>query len=991
MKEEFKPSEHQQNIYDFIENGTQNGVVSAVAGSGKTTTLVHAIDKIPLNKSILFMAFNKSIAIELSNRITPQPNITIKTVHAFGMNLIVNQLPFKEQQTSKYKSLLRTILANKPLNEYNLNTTQYEWVNELRIDEEKRTQIENIIEYVNIIGDLTDLGRMNLINITDPIKGVEEICNIAKHHGITTCNQECTSAWYLIKLGSSITSIIDFTDMVYLPLIHNLEIPKYDFVFIDECFPFNTFISTENGRIKIGQLEKNYNNGLELPMVTSFNEITKQFENKKIKKVWCNGIKDVYEVILGGKRKIKSTKNHKFLTYKGWVKMEDLKIGDAILSNYTEQPYHTIYEGDKLEIILGTSIGDGSIFNLTNNTYRIRCIHGQKQEEYIRWKADILNSNIEIVEENGYALKKAFRFTTKGFYYDNLSKINVIKNITAKSLAVLFMDDGHLSLNGLTVTLHSLSEYPDLVTELQKMLKDKFDIDSIFSSSKSSSTKKLNYFLRLNKANVEKISLLIAPYMHPSMVYKVLEKHRGLCNLKNWDNIYDNEFGCMVVTKEMQFVKTEKVYDMEVEDNHNFIVTSNTWTKKVKAKDFGLIAHNCQDINACQRQMMLECIESNGGRFIAVGDEHQAIYGFSGADADSFNKLRNIPNTIELPLSVSYRCATSIIDMVKSFVSHILPKDNAIKGSFNPNKSYNDVRDGDMVLCRQTFPLVSLCLKYLSMGIKAYVNGSDIGKTLSKMIMDSKQDSNWTMQYVYSYLYSEREKMVQNAITKENLSRGEAFETTSVRNHTEKIQVIELLGKDTTNPQDVIDKINKIFSDDDKSGIMLSTIHKAKGLESENVFIIHGELMPSKHATKPWEIIQEQNLRYVAYTRAKSHLAFITDFDAFKTHTSQENNVKPIAQSKHIGQVGQRIALTAEIFNLKPITTRNGSSTILIEMKDSSGNIFTKFGDINTKHIISHHKVLTKGAKVRIMGEIKDHSEFRGVKSTLINIPPKFN
>lgn len=57
----------------------------------------------------------------------------------------------------------------------------------------------------------------------------------------------------------------------------------------------------------------------------------------------------------------------------------------------------------------------------------------------------------------------------------------------------------------------------------------------------------------------------------------------------------------------------------------------------------------------------------------------------------------------------------------------------------------------------------------------------------------------------------------------------------------------------------------------------------------------------------------------------------------------------------------------------------------------TTGNIFTKFGDINTKYIISHHKVLTKGAKVRIMGEIKDHSEFRGVKSTLINIPPKFN
>jgi len=239
MKTKFIPSEYQQNIYDFITNGTGNAVISAVAGSGKTTTLIHAIDIIPMDKSVLFMAFNKSIATELSNKIKPQPNITIKTVHAFGMNLIVNQLPFKEQQTSKYKSLLRTIIANKPLNEYNLNTIQYEWVNELRIDEKKRSSIENMIDYVNIIGDLTDLGRMNLINISDPIKGVEEICNIAKHHGITTCNQECTSAWYLIKLGSSITSIIDFTDMVYLPLIHNLNIPKFDLVFIDECQDIN--------------------------------------------------------------------------------------------------------------------------------------------------------------------------------------------------------------------------------------------------------------------------------------------------------------------------------------------------------------------------------------------------------------------------------------------------------------------------------------------------------------------------------------------------------------------------------------------------------------------------------------------------------------------------------------------------------------------------------------------------------------------------------
>ena len=43
----------------------------------------------------------------------------------------------------------------------------------------------------------------------------------------------------------------------------------------------------------------------------------------------------------------------------------------------------------------------------------------------------------------------------------------------------------------------------------------------------------------------------------------------------------------------------------------------------------------CQDLNACQRSLMLKAVKPNGGRFIAVGDPAQAIYGFAGADSDS--------------------------------------------------------------------------------------------------------------------------------------------------------------------------------------------------------------------------------------------------------------------------------------------------------------------------------------------------------------------
>ena len=69
----------------------------------------------------------------------------------------------------------------------------------------------------------------------------------------------------------------------------------------------------------------------------------------------------------------------------------------------------------------------------------------------------------------------------------------------------------------------------------------------------------------------------------------------------------------------------------------------------------------------------------------------------------------------------------------------------------------------------------------------------------------------------------------------------------------------------------------------------MSTIHKAKGLEADNVYIACRDLMPSSRAKKDWEIRQEYNLMYVAYTRARDILGFIDDseFEDFTQKTSE--------------------------------------------------------------------------------------------------------
>ena len=63
---------------------------------------------------------------------------------------------------------------------------------------------------------------------------------------------------------------------------------------------------------------------------------------------------------------------------------------------------------------------------------------------------------------------------------------------------------------------------------------------------------------------------------------------------------------------------------------------------------------------------------------------------------------------------------------------------------------------------------------------------------------------------------------------------------------------------------------------------------------------------------------QERNLEYVAYTRAKTTLGFIDDYDAFKSHKSQSDNLQKVNVSKHIGQPGMKMFFgDLKVFEIK--------------------------------------------------------------------------
>ncbi|KJH69405.1 3'-5' exonuclease [Aliterella atlantica] len=72
-------------------------------------------------------------------------------------------------------------------------------------------------------------------------------------------------------------------------------------------------------------------------------------------------------------------------------------------------------------------------------------------------------------------------------------------------------------------------------------------------------------------------------------------------------------------------------------------------------------------------------------------------------------------------------------------------------------------------------------------------------------------------------------------------------------------------------------EIEELFSDT-RSSVILSTVHRAKGLEEKRVFILRPDLLPLRwNGQQDWELEQEYNLCYVAFTRAKEALCFIQD------------------------------------------------------------------------------------------------------------------
>lgn len=275
-----------------------------------------------------------------------------------------------------------------------------------------------------------------------------------------------------------------------------------------------------------------------------------------------------------------------------------------------------------------------------------------------------------------------------------------------------------------------------------------------------------------------------------------------------------------------------------------------------------------QDFSLCQ-QAFIKSVLNRRGRLVTVGDRNQAIYGFAGADANSYDKLCNLNGkAIQMPLSVSYRCARKIIAEAQKIVPEIQPAPSAQDGWVWEDGSLSEVRYGDWILCRNLKPLVQTYLWLMKNKIKSKIRGKDIGEGIISLIVKTGAK---TIPDLYEGLSREQNKLLEK-LQKRGVRHPSYHPKMEILQ--QRIEVIQCLANEVDSVKELKSMIENIFSDDVK-GIILSTIHKAKGLENDRIFFLIPELIPSKFATMDWQFEQEENLRYVAITRARKELIYV--------------------------------------------------------------------------------------------------------------------
>ncbi|MFI5035522.1 MAG: recombinase RecA [Acidimicrobiales bacterium] len=366
------------------------------------------------------------------------------------------------------------------------------------------------------------------------------------------------------------------------------------------CFAYHSRVVLADGSTEmIGKIVNQ-----KLPVeVLSYDPVKGAVVAKKVVNWFDNGdAEEFLQITVARPRKhgsatFAATPNHLIRTPSGWKEAKDLVVGESV----TQAIPHYL-SSFQWEVLRGTLMGDGAISPTKSGICaRFRYSHGPKQTEYADWKASLFanlgTSRVQradgVVEYDFQPLAELAE-TRRSVYVDDKKVLDddYLKSLTPLSLALWYMDDASFTVRskGLQARTAGGSGRAEICVEameaatrdrLVEHLVDTWDLHPKLLSS--GATRKA--VLQFPTSETAKFQALIAPYVHPSMGYKLLPRFRGQFSVSPVIEPPRYELLAMPVLgiRVKPPAGSMKRFDIEVEDSHNYLVD-------------GVVVHNSPEV-----------------------------------------------------------------------------------------------------------------------------------------------------------------------------------------------------------------------------------------------------------------------------------------------------------------------------------------------------------------------------------------------------------
>ena len=396
-----------------------------------------------------------------------------------------------------------------------------------------------------------------------------------------------------------------------------------------------------------------------------------------------------------------------------------------------------------------------------------------------------------------------------------------------------------------------------------------------------------------------------------------------------------------------------------------------------------IFVDECQDLSRAQIEIVSKYLKPSG-RVLAVGDPYQSIYGFAGADSESFDRVKNLFNCQLLSLSDCFRCPADVISIAQKIRDDIkgFKTEAGVVIRLAKNKVLKNLQPKDLVICRSNLPLRELAMKLVNKNVKVHMHPDEVEEMIGdyKSYFTAKElKTTLTDDMIESFLKKVETRNCAR-IEKENANLDSAIRSLRIENEKNMLRgcLDFFLQKYIEWQLNTIDslllRLKETLRYLGEDAIWISSIHRAKGLEADRVFILEYNKLPCP-APREWQCIQERNLHYVAVTRPRKELYLC------KEHTEEdeidERSEEEIANSNQATDIKvPSFDIATPGLQLKPTREYNFIKILPITAIHNIPAKFYQFGEVKDTPFVGLNGKAFQKAKYWAITEALENTEY---------------